>query len=233
MMPRLFPAEAPKRRWYRRLLINVGIGLLTAYGLLILMWNLLPIVRERMEANRAARAIAFRDRISVNPQRKIITTAPTPSVAPSAPATRVKTIPQSYTLSSTIIPPSYALSGTRNRASMAVPARTSTPTSIGPFRRKSHPKVVRDSDPDWYIFVPPGDAQHKSPDPSAPFARWMQGEGFTSARECEHYREQVVIGTVYERDHNEELSTPYDYKIKLFANAKCVSMQNPRLIQTR
>jgi hypothetical protein len=219
MMPRLFPAEAPRRRSYKRLLINVGIVLLTSYGVLMVASDLLPMVRERMEANRAARAIAFRDRISVHPQPTVITTTPTRMVAPSAPATRVKTIPQSYTLSDT-----------RNRAAhVSVPA----PTSDEPVRPKVHPKVVPDSDPGWYIFVPPGDAQHKSPDPSAPFARWMQGEGFGSARECERYRQQIVNDTAYERDHNEELSAPYDYKIKLFANAECVSVQDPRLIQTR
>jgi hypothetical protein len=104
------------------------------------------------------------------------------------------------------------------------------PIAVEPIRPKVHPKVVvPDSDPVWYIFVPPGDAQHKLPDPNAPFARWMQGEGFGSARECEHYRQQVVDDTAYERDHNEELSAPYDYKIKLFANAECVSVQDPRL----
>jgi hypothetical protein len=219
MMPRLFPAEAPKSRSPKRLLINLGILLLTSYGVLMVASNLLPIVRERMEANRAARAIAFGDRISIHPQASVITTTTSPTVAPSAPTTRVKTIPQSYTLS-----------GTRNRAAhVFVPV----PKSDEPVRPKSHLKVVPNSDPDWYIFVPPGDAQHKSPDPSAPFARWMQGEGFASARECERYRQQVVDHTAYERDHNEELSTPYDYKIKLFANAECVSVQDPRLIQTR
>lgn len=219
MMPRLFPAEAPKPRSPKRLLINVGIVLLTSYGVLMVASNLLPIVRERMEANRAARAIAFRDRISIHPQASVITTTTSPTVAPSAPATRVKTIPQSYTLS-----------GPRNRAAhVFVPG----PTSDEPVRPKSHLKVVPNSDPDWYIFVPPGDAQHKSPDPSARFARWMQGEGFASARECERYRQQIVDDTAYERDHNEELSAPYDYKIKLFAKAECVSVQDPRLIQTR
>jgi hypothetical protein len=218
MMPRLFPAEAPKRRSHKRLLINVGIVFLTSYGLLMVASNLLPIVRERMEANRAAHAIAFRDRISVHPQPTVITTTPTRMEAPGAPPTRVKTIPQSYTLS-----------GTRNRAAhIFVPVPTS-----GPVRPKLHSKVLPDSDPDWYIFVPPGDAQHKSPDPSAPFARWMQGEGFGSAGECERYRQKVVDDTAYERDHNEELSAPYDYKIKLFANAECVSVQDPRLTQTR
>jgi hypothetical protein len=70
---------------------------------------------------------------------------------------------------------------------------------------------------------------------SSLFALWavMQGEGFGSVRECERYRQQVVDDTVYERDHNEELSAPYDYKIKLFANAECVSVQDPRLRQRR
>jgi len=219
MMPRLFPAEAPKRRSYKRLLINVGIVLLTSYGLLMVASNLLPIVRERMEANRAARAIAFRDRIRIHPQPTVIATTPTSTVAPSAPAKRVKTIPQSYTLSRT-----------RNRVAHAF---APVPTSDKPVRPKLHAKVVPDSDPAWYIFVPPGDPQHRSPDPTAPFARWMQGEGFGSARECERNRQQVVDDTAYERDHNEELSAPYDYKIKLFANAKCVFVQDLRLVQTR
>ena len=106
--------------------------------------------------------------------------------------------------------------------------------AVEPIRPKLHPKaVVLDSDPGWSVFVPPGDAQRKSSNPSAPFARWMQGEGFSSARECERYRQQVVDHTAYERDHNEELSAPYDYKIKLFAKAECVSVQDPRLIWTR
>ena len=61
------------------------------------------------------------------------------------------------------------------------------------------------------------------------FARWMQGEGFGSVRECERYRQQVVEDTAYERDHNEELSDPYDYKIELFSHAECVSAQDSRL----
>jgi len=220
MMPRLFPAEAPKPRSYKRLLINVGMVLLTSYGVLMVASNVLPIVREHMESNRAARAIAFRDRISIRPQPTAITTTPTAPVAASAPATRVKTIQQQ----------SYTLSRTRNRvAHVFVPG----PTSNKPVRPKRHPRVLPDSDPAWYIFVPPGDTQHKSPNPSAPFARWMQGEGFGSALECERYRQQVVHDTAYERDHNGELSTPYDYKVKLFANARCVSVQDPRLIRAR
>jgi hypothetical protein len=219
MMPRLFPVEAPKPRSYKRLLINVGMVLLTSYGVLMVASNVLPIVRERMEANRAARVIGFRDRISLHPQPTAITTTPTAPVALSSPATRIKTIPQSYTLSRA-----------RNRvAHVFVPV----PTSDKPVRPKVHPRVVPDSDPAWYIFVPPGDAQHKWPNPSAPFARWMQGEGFGSARECERYRRQVVDDTAYERDHNGELSTPYDYKIKLFANARCMSVRDPRQIGAR
>jgi hypothetical protein len=64
-------------------------------------------------------------------------------------------------------------------------------------------------------------------------ARWTQGEGFGSARECERYRQEVVEDTAYERDPNEERSDPYDYKIELFSHGECVSMQDPRLIQTR
>ena len=142
--------------------------------------------------------------------------APRPTlVLPTVPVPTVETVPQSYTLSSI--------------------RRPVMPLSLGPMavesiRPKLHSKVVvPDSDPDWYIFVPPGDAQHKSPNPSAPFARWTEGEGFGSARECERYRQQIVEDTAYERDHNEELSAPYDYKIELFSHAECVSVQDPRL----
>ena len=219
MMPRLLPGEASKPRLYQPLLVTAGI-IITCYGLLTAVSSLLPILRERIEANRAGNVTAFRDRIIVHSKPTVITMAPQPTlVLPTVPVPTVETVPQSYTLSS--------------MRSSAVPV-SPAPMAVESIRPKLHPKaVVPDSDPGWYIFVPPGDAQHKSPDPSAPFARWMQGEGFGSARECEHYRQQVVEDTAYERDHNEELSAPYDYKIKLFANAECVSVQDPRLTQTR
>jgi hypothetical protein len=214
MMPRLLPAEASKPRLYTGLLVTAGI-IITGYGLLTAVSSLLPILRERMEANRAGHVTAFRDRIIVHSKPTAITMTPRPSLAlPTAPVPTVETVPQSYPLSSMRSP--------------AVPVPPG-PIAVETIRPKLHPKVVPNSDPGWYVFVPPGDAQHKSPDSSAPFARWMQGEGFGSARECEDYRQQVVDDTAYERDHNEELSAPYDYKIKLFANAECVSVQDPRL----
>jgi hypothetical protein len=212
MMPRLFPTEASKPPLYKGLLLTAGI-IITCYGLLTVVSTLLPILLERVEANRAGSGNAFRDRIIVHSKPAVTTMTPRPTlVLPTVPVPTLETVPQSYTLS-----------GMR-RPAVPVPPE---PIPVEPIRPKVHPKVVvPDSDPVWYIFVPPGDAQHKSPDPSAPFARWMQGEGFGSARECEHYRQQVVEDTAYERDHNEELSAPYEYKIKLFANAECVSVQD-------
>ena len=219
MMPRLLPAEASKPRLYQPLLVTAGI-MITCYGLLTAVSTLLPILRDRIEANRAGSVSAFRDRISIHPKPTVITMTPRPTlVLPTVPVPTLETVPRSYTLSSMRRP--------------AVPV-SPAPIAVEPVRPKVHPKVVvPDSDPGWYIFVPPGDAQHKSPDPSAPFARWMQGEGFGSVRECERYRQQVVNDTAYERDHNEELSDPYDYKIELFSHAECVSVQDPRLRQRR
>jgi hypothetical protein len=219
VMPRLLPAEASKPRLYQALLVTAGI-ILTFYGLLTAASSLLPILRERIETNRAGGVNAFRDRIIVHSKPIVITMTPRPTlVLPTALVPTVETVPQSYTLS--------------NMRRPAVPV-SPAPIAVEPIRPKLRPKaVVPDSDPAWYIFVPPGDARHKSPDRSAPFARWMQGEWFASVRECERYRQQVVDDTAYERDHNEELSAPYDYKIKLFANAECVSVQDPRLRQSR
>ena len=219
MMPRLLPAEASKPRLYQPVLVTAGI-ILTCYGLLTAVSSLLPILRERFEANRAGSVTAFRDRIIVHSKPTAITMAPRPTlVLPTVPVPTVETVPQSYTLSSMRMP--------------AVPVSPG-PIAVEPIRPKLRPKVVvPDSDPGWYVFVPPGDAQHKSPDRSAHFARWIQGEGFGSVRECERYRQQVVDDTAYERDHNEERSDPYDYKIELFSHGECVSVQDPRLIQTR
>jgi hypothetical protein len=100
--------------------------------------------------------------------------------------------------------------------------------AVEPIQPKLHTEaVMSNSDAAWYIFVPPGDAQHKSSNPSAPFARWTRGEAFGSVRECEHYLKRVVDNTIYERDHIGGLSAPYDYKIELFSNAECVSAQDP------
>src|SRR5216684_1474138 len=214
MMPRLLPAEASKPRWYQPLLVTAGI-ILTCYGLLTAVSTLLPILRERIEANTAGSVNAFRDRIIVHSKPTAITITPRPTlVLPTAPVPTVETVPQSYTLS--------------DMREQAVPV--SGPTAGEPIRPKLHPEaVVSDSDPGWYIFVPPGDAQHKSSNPTAPFARWTRGEAFGSVRECERYRQQVVDDTTYERDHVGELSDPYDYKIELFGHAECVSAQDPRL----
>jgi hypothetical protein len=215
MMPRLLPAEASKPRLYQPVLVTAGI-ILTCYGLLTAVSSLLPILRERFEANRAGSVTAFRDRIIVHSKPTAITIAPRPTlVLPTVSVPTVETVPQSYTLSS------------MRRPVMPLPPG---PMAVESIRPKLHSKVVvPDSDPDWHIFVPPGDAQHKSANPSAPFARWTEGEGFGSARECERYRQQIVEDTAYERDHNEELSGPYDYKIELFSHAECVSVQDPRL----
>jgi hypothetical protein len=216
MMPRLLHAEVPKPRLYQSLLVTAGI-ILTCYALLTVVSTLLPILRERIETNRADNVNVFRDRIIVHSKPILITMTPRSTlVLPPTPVPKVENVPRSYTHS--------------DMREQAVPV----PTAVKPIRPKLHPEaVVPDSDPAWYIFVPPGDAQHKSPDRSAPLTRWMQGEGFSSVRECERYRQQVVDDTAYERDHNEDLSAPYDYKIKLFANAECVSVQAPRLRQRR
>jgi hypothetical protein len=218
MMPRLLPAEASKPRLYQPLLVTAGL-VLTCYGLLTAVSILLPILRERIEVNRAGSVIAFRDRIIVHSKPIVITMTPRPTLGlPTVPVPTVETVPQNYTPSSI-----------RKRA-----VSVSGPMAVEPIRPKLYPEVVvPDSDPGWYIFVPPGDAQHKSPNPRAPFTRWTQGQGFGSARECERYRQQVVDDTAYERDHNEELTDPYDYKIELFSHAECVSVQDARLTQRR
>jgi len=249
MMPRLLPTEASKPRLYQPLLVTAGI-IVTCYGLLTAVSSLLPILGERIEANRAGNVTAFRDQITVHPKPKtVITVRPQPTlVLPTAAVPTVETVPQSDTVSGTRqqaapvsgptagepIPPKEAVpQGSNTLSSMRRPAVPVSPGPIvvEPIRPKLHPEVV--VPPGWYIFVPPGDAQHKSPNPRASFARWTQGEGFGSARECERYRQQVVDDTAYERDHNEELSDPYDYKIELFSHAECVSVQEPRLTQRR
>jgi hypothetical protein len=96
MMPRLLPAEASKPRWYQPLLVTAGI-ILTCYGLLTAVSTLLPILRERIEANRAGSVNAFRDRIIVYSKPTAITITPRPIlVLPTAPVPTVETVPQSY-----------------------------------------------------------------------------------------------------------------------------------------
>src|SRR5438132_580318 len=143
MMPRLLPGEASKPRLYQPLLVTAGI-IITCYGLLTAVSSLLPILRERIEANRAGNVTAFRDRIIVHSKPTVITMAPRPSlVLPTVPVPTLETVPQSYTLSSV------------RRPAVPVPPE---PIAVEPIRPKVHPKVVvPDSDPVWYIFVPPGD----------------------------------------------------------------------------
>jgi hypothetical protein len=183
MMPRLLPTEACKPRLYQPLLVTAGI-ILTCYALLTAVSSLLPILGDRIETNRAGSVTAFRDRIIVHSKPSAITMAPPPIlVLPTVPVPTVETVPQSYTISSI--------------RRLTVPVSRG-PIAVEPIRPKLHAKaVVPESDPGWYIFVPPGDAQHKSPNPSAPFARWKEGEGFGSAHECEGYRQQVIEDTAY------------------------------------
>jgi hypothetical protein len=255
MMPRLLPAEASKPRLYQPLLVTAGI-ILTCYGLLTAVSTLLPILRERIEANRAGSVTAFRDRIIVHSKPTVITMTPRPTLElPTAAAPTSQTAPQTQTLSGM---PKQAVPVTRPAAGEPIPptvgepipaketvpqrsytlsstGRPAVPVSPGPIgvetiRPKLHTKAT---DSGWYIFVPPGDAQHKSANPSAPFARWIRGQPFGSARECERYLQRVVDDTIYERDHVKELSDPYDYKIELFSHAECVSEQDSRLTQAR
>jgi hypothetical protein len=89
--------EASKPRLYQSLLVTAGT-ILTCYGLLTAASILLPVLRERIEANRVVSVIAFRDRIIVHSQPTVMTMTPRPiAVLPTAP---VPTLPQSYPLSS-------------------------------------------------------------------------------------------------------------------------------------
>src|SRR3984893_16804873 len=103
MMPRLLPTEASKPRLYQHLLVIVGI-ILTCYGLVTAASSLLPILRERIETNRAGNVTAFRDRITVHSKPAVIITTPQPTlVLPTTsvpPVPTVETVPRSYTLSS-------------------------------------------------------------------------------------------------------------------------------------
>jgi hypothetical protein len=81
----------------------------------------------------------------------------------------------------------------------------------------------------WYIFLPPGDVLHRSPDPSAPFRRWTQGEAYDSAEDCEYYRARVISEAASDRDHADGPTDAFVYKIKLFSYAECVSAQDRRI----
>jgi hypothetical protein len=223
MMPRLLPAEVSKPRLYQPLLITAGI-ILTCYGLLTAVSSLLPILRQRIEADRARNVTTFRDRIIVHSKPTVITMMPRPG--PTAGEPIPPTVGEPIPAKETVPQRSYALS------SMGRPAVPVSPGPIGveTIRPNLHPRAT---DSGWNIFVPPGDTQHKSANPSAPFSRWIRGQAFGSARECERYLQRVVDDTMYERDHVKELSDPYDYKIELFSHAECVSTQDPRLRQTR
>ena len=99
MMPRLLPAEESKPRLYQPVLVTAGI-ILTCYGLLTAVSSLLPILRERFEANRAGSVTAFRDRIIVHSKPTAITIAPRPTlVLPTVSVPTVETVPQGYPLS--------------------------------------------------------------------------------------------------------------------------------------
>ena len=84
-------------------------------------------------------------------------------------------------------------------------------------------------DEGWYIYLPPGDALHRSPDPSAPFQRWAQGKAFDSAEACEYYREDVIDETAHDRDRADGPTDALDYKLKLFTHADCVSATDRRV----
>ena len=85
----------------------------------------------------------------------------------------------------------------------------------------------------WYVFYPPGDAFHKFPDPIAPFKRWAQGESFDSAQACEEYRERMLRKIQKDRERSEEPTFAFDYKIKLFTYADCVSSHDRRIAEGR
>ena len=92
MMPRLLPAEASKPRLYKGLLVTAGL-ILTCYGLLTAAAILLPILRERIETNRAGSVTTFRDRVIVHSKPTVITMAPRPTQAPTVPVPTVETVP--------------------------------------------------------------------------------------------------------------------------------------------
>jgi hypothetical protein len=92
MMPRLVPPEASKPRLYKGLLVTAGL-ILTCYGLLTAASILLPILRERIETNRAGSVTAFRDRVIVPSKPTVITMAPQPTQAPTVPVPTVETVP--------------------------------------------------------------------------------------------------------------------------------------------
>jgi len=91
------------------------------------------------------------------------------------------------------------------------------------------------SDKAWYIFLPPGDSRHDSPDPSAPFKRWAQGEAFDSAESCERNRNRMLQETNYAMRRETE-PTRYDgyvYLLKAWTYADCVSAQDVRITEAR
>ena len=96
-MPRLLPAEASKPRLYKGLLLTAGI-IITCYGLLTVVSTLVPILLERVEANRAGSVTAFRDRIIVHSKPIVITMTPRSTlVLPPTPVPKVENVTRSYT----------------------------------------------------------------------------------------------------------------------------------------
>jgi hypothetical protein len=81
----------------------------------------------------------------------------------------------------------------------------------------------------WHIFLPPSDLHGKSPNPSAPFKRWMQGESYANAEDCENYREHQVAEAAADRDHGDSPADALAYRIELFTYAECISAQDPRV----
>jgi len=91
------------------------------------------------------------------------------------------------------------------------------------------------SDKAWYIFLPPGDSRHDSPDPSAPFKRWAQGEAFDSAASCERNRNRMLRETNHAMRRATE-STRYEgylYLLKAWTYADCVSARDVRITEAR
>jgi hypothetical protein len=101
-----------------------------------------------------------------------------------------------------------------------------------PIERASLTDADRTGD-GWYIFLPPGDVLHRSPDPSAPFRRWTQGEAYDTAEDCEDYRARVISEAASDRDHADGPTYALVYKIKLFSYAECVSAQDRRIKEER
>ena len=98
-----------------------------------------------------------------------------------------------------------------------------------------HPRLIGSEGPidGWCIFLPPGDTLHRSPDPSAPFRRWTQGEAFDTDEDCKDYREREVSETTSDRDDADGPTDALDDRIKLFSHAECVSAQDRRITEER